>query len=933
MGSKNKFLPSDWLGQEKVQTPLNELMSSVNSFEQKCSNDFALQDFIVPQWKGESLITKKGLELKTKIKNLLQVALEIQKTFPARNKSLKQHVFNQFLDYARSEGLNVTFIKDFNIFWEHFLETKSPYHESISKFLKIYGLRAINVYLLKLRLVCKLYDQLGKKVTSNELLNPDHTLSMIFRRSSSTELLCDSLSKNEYSWFRPGTQYEEKIESFIELLSLLGLNEFLNITNYEIPSELGLLSKNSDDNNFSHSMSNQSFGLFINDLLIKLPEWLESHQGYYNFSTEPKCLKTLFEGDFVNSFALSHWLAQEANSKQRWFEVLCPEFNSNNFNGGNYLKYCQELQFLNFLVYFCHAQEHEPISLICSLFKQINNKSNADASGQISIFNIQQAQETKSYERVVYNFCSLPKKNPHHLLVNNILTHGEKLTNNGYLYVFSNQKLFVPSHSERVQGLLKKLKLHARVSFENLHGRGEIPKYLYVFSKRMISSNWASPSVENYSLSKESCLSFGFNGQLMQFSKFEKQRKAFHDFISNHESINTPIHQIELEAGLTFEFHQDAIINGKLLSNSSETSNITHPNYFKKLTKSCIPFDQFFIVDNIDKSGPQKTSDLLGIRTSPNERYPFLLVVNFSDENNVKIEITPFSHLKAKMEQYGHAYFQYFGLTPKVAQININLFREFFETNVGTQIIQLTFNGSLKKAKSKLCAMLIPKFFSNTKIIPSIYDQPLDFFSSDTLSMRSQSYSEIENNYNSALEKSKELFASHPWHVSCLLSHFKNTCLEYFESLNSSSALSELDYMHPGTIQSLVSLNTRDIVNSNEDIYIEPLFKVKSDFQKKLTSSKLKKENDNSYVIELYSDSEHLMNLRGEFEILHFLNFILSNSFGSPINGIIQGLRVPYQSELKALITTSRSEKKNISSIIDSCSKSINSIIITEIFK
>ncbi len=933
MGSKNKFLPSDWLGQEKARTPLNELMNTVDSFEQYSSKDFSIQNFIVPEWKGQSLVTQNGLELKTKVKDLLKEALKIQRTFPARNKSLRNHVFNEFLSFAKSEQLNITFIKDSNVFWEHFLEEQSPYNEPINKFLKIYALRAVNIYLLKLRLVCLLYSQLGRKITANELLNPDHTISMIFRRTSSTELSCDSLSKNEYSWFRPSHEYEEKIESFAELLSTIGLNEFLNITNYEIPNELNILAKSSENNYFSHAISNRSFGLFINDLLIKIPEWLESHQGYYNFSSQPKCTRTLFQGDFINSFALSHWLAQESNSKDKWFEVICPEFIGEDFNGGNYLKYCQELHFLNFLVYFSEVQNHEPISLICTLFKQINNKPNTDAAGQFSIFNIQQAEQQKSYERIVHNFFNLPKKNPHHLLVNNILKEGEKLTNNGYLYIFSNQKLFVPSHSERVQGLLKKLKLHARFNFENLCGRGEIPKYLYVFSKRMISSNWQNPNIENVSLSKESCLSFSFNGQLMQFSKFELQRMSFHRLISDQETINTPIFQEEVEAGLSFEFHQDAIINGKLLSHSSETSSITHPNYFKKLTKSCIPFDQFFIVETLAKQDQQSATSLLGIRTRESQRYPYLLIVNFSDENDVKLEITTYSLLKAKMEEYGHAYYQYFGLTPKMSQININLFREFFETDVGKQIIQLTFNGSFKKAKSKLAAMLIPKFFSDTKVLPQIYHNAFNLLNIEKEELSSKAYAQVEDSFKEVSLEINHLKTDFPWHISCLLSHFKVTCLDYFENLSSTNAISDLDYMHQGTIQSLIKLKTRTIFDSNEDIYIEPLFKLKSDFAKAMTYTSLERSEKDGSILKIYSNEEHLLNLRGEFEILHFINFILGNSIGTPINNSIQNLRVPFQKDLKSLIDDNRNEKQNIKSIITSCTKTINEIIVAEIFK
>lgn len=931
MNKKESFIPGNWLGKtspkDQAETPIGESPLSVPEFKKP----FNFQNFVVPEWKGDSLISKEALKLKKEIKTLLDEALKIINTFPARNKSLKKNVFKEFLKFSSAEKLNISLINEYDLFWDHFNVESSPFNEQIERFKKLYALRTINIYLLKVKFVSSLYDLKKQKISLSELLNPDHTLSMIFRRSSSTELDCDSLKSNEYSWFRPSNNLEQNILNIKSLIIKLGNNDFLNVLNYELLKELGLLSKESDVNNYSHSISHKSFGKFINDLLITVPEWLENHQGYYNFSDEPKCLKTLFTGDYLKSFALSHWLAQEHNCNLKWYEIICPEFQGRDQERNNYLKYCQELLFINFLLHFSECQNHEPIALICSLYKQINNKQSEDALGQISIFNIKMEQEPKLYDRIVLSLCQTPKKNPHHLLVTKILKEGESLSNNGYLYVFSNQKLFVPSHSERVEGLLKKMNISAHFSFENLNGRGEIPKYLYVFNKKMISSNW-NKNIQNVDLVKESCLTFNFHGDLCRFSKFELQRETFARFISDQDSINTPLYQEEPSDDLSFEFHQDAIIGGKLLSHNSDTNNITHPNYFRKLTKSCVTFDQFFMIEHLGKNNHRDASNLLGIETNERQRYPLLLVIDYSDEENIKLEMTSFDLYRAKADKHGHAYFLYFGLTPKSGDLNVNLFRDFFDTGVGKQIIQLTFNGSLKKAKSKLSAMLVPKFLLNTKFLPSTTALRYRFFNKSLEEIKSASYESLESELNDIFQHMGQDQTEYPWHISCMISHFKLICMNYLHDLEDNSSLGALDYQAKNIVQELMALDKRPIYNDNKDIYIEPFLSHKDEFELTLSSTKLYKNEQDENILALYHREKLLMNLRAEYELLHFINFILSHSIGGKLSSVIHGLRVPSYVDMKAIVNQYIEGQKQIKNIVNLCHQKVNQIIVEQIF-
>jgi len=931
--AKKELLPENQsLGQ--ANTP--EFSQSIPTPETAADNQaFSIGNYVIPQWKGESLLTKDALKLKNIVKELFNEAGKIVRTFPSRNKTLKLTVYNQFVAYIESEGINIAEVSDYNLFWSHYLDKHSPYRPAIQKFLNIYCLRAVNVYLLKTRFLKLLAQVETKELSTIDMLNPDSAISKFFKKASSTELRCEALGNNQFSWFRPSSELSPVITKLSQILSELGSMEFLKVCNHEVPLELGLNLEDKGLEVFSHAISNRNFGLFINDILINIPEWIENHDGYFNFDSEPKCLNTLFAGDFLNSMALSHWLAQENNVSGQWEDVICPDFKGRDFKTGDYLKVCQELQFLTFLVNMAAKQSHNPVALICSLFKQKNAKAKTDASGQMSIFDpsADSAQADESiYDRIVVNYTQLPKTNPHHYLLTQIHTTGEKLSNNGYMYIFSNQKLFVPSHSEKVEGLLSKYKLHARVNFENLKGKGEVAKYLYIFSKRVYHNRMDLFSNNMPKLQKESCLSLNFQGQLSHFSKFGKLRDQFHKFITSKETINSPLFQIETDPGLVFEFHQDAILNGKLLSNNGDTNNITHPSYFKNLTRTCIPFDQFFIVESLSAKSERNTSDLLGLALKAEERFPYLLIVNFTNEHEISVELTTADLFKAKVEEYGNAYFQYFGLVPKIGNLNINLFREFFETNVGKQIIQLTFNGGLKKTKSKLKAMLVPKFIMEIDNLPEHHTGALKTYMMDKVELKSSNLDTVLEEVRGNKNMINILKQKYPWHVSCLISRFKYMAEEALSEIKSGDSNSfTANYSNPAIMSEIVALNKYPIYPVNEDLYLEASLKERNDIHLPLSHTDLVKTETGS-SLELYSGETKLFSIHGEYTLLHFAQFILTNAAGAPISKILQGLELPAATEIKSILDKHNEVESNLEELTKIVHGQINDIIIGQIF-
>src|SRR5690606_17030693 len=119
-----------------------------------------------------------------------------------------------------------------------------------------------------------------------------------------------------------------------------------------------------------------------------------------------------------------------------------------------------ELQFLTFLVYKSEKQGATPIQYICKVMAgHFKNRKNAQLKQGFLLED--DPFYASTYDRVVLNLCHFPKNNPQHFLMNQILDQVKYLRPNGYLFVFSNKKLFVPSLSERLGPILRELKTEA----------------------------------------------------------------------------------------------------------------------------------------------------------------------------------------------------------------------------------------------------------------------------------------------------------------------------------------------------------------------------------------------------------------------------------------------------------------------------------------
>lgn len=881
----------------------------------KNQKSFHPSEFFIPGWHGEGLISTHALRVRRLIEELEQDASSQFQKAASFAQTRKQQIFEEFLCYQKEQKLDCAELSSFVTFWTHLTNPLSVYRKQLDKFSHSYAFRSVLVYINKVRFIVSLSHSLELKLTEKDLGNFNHFLTKIFIHGSSSELQCDSLRPNHYSWYCPSQKFLAKISELKESLVSLSVTELNKIFTHnqnpdeapETPEANEKSNLKFNDQNYSHSLSHKHFGLFLNQLMIQLPLWLaeskKKKRAFTCYETSPTLINTKFVGHYLSSLSASHWMAQEHNLSEQWDKLICPDFTDETYAHGVFFKICHELQFLTFLLHLARYQGHEPLGLICRVMKE-KYSAVTQTYEQIPLLINPDMKRGKTYQRILVNLTDFPKTNPHHHLVTRISHEARNLDKNGYLLVMSNQKLFVPSHADKVEQLLKSLKLAAHFSFDNLKGKGEIPSFLYVFTKRTLEAieNTFMPSF-NLS-SKESCLTFRWSGDLTRFSKFETVVKEFSFFLNQKNPNSTPIYQKETD-GLCFDFHQDSLFEGKLLSTnqSKSSTHITHPSFFKNLAKACVHFEEFFQIENVQQSDARpvdRTSALLGIPFSHQERYPLILIADFTKETTLRLELVPYESYPSKLEQYGSVYYHYFGLTPKRPDIDINTFKEFFESRIGVQVIQLCLSGGPAKLKSKLRSLLVPKFFTHCQAIDLDSMEKLQLLKQDSAYLLSLHPSDLKQQAVLSFNECCRLSPYYPWHLLSLLSAFKVKVLNALSEV-STQTKGDWNFTNPLIIEPLLKLHSRKIYTENEDIYLEFLISEPSDFSLPLTDIKLKQDADN-FFLELRHDDRPVLRLYGDKTLLEFIRFIFNSALGTPISQLIQNCSIPRAIELKSLL-------------------------------
>lgn len=918
--NKKVFSASNWFVQSTDSQPnfsknTSGISEPIADLSSQLDNNKKLNNLFVPGWKGESLISKDVKEF-IKILNLFHKdALSNFSLKEKFSRRIQISIYNEFLSFAEYKSFNCTDLDNYTTFWSEINNTHSKYKNEINHFIQIFSFRIAVLYLLKVRFIITLLEQTESKFDLNNIYYPNSFLTKVFQSGSSIELKSKAFDQNVFSWYRPDESLKNSLEKFKNISTKLCITEI--IKTISIQSEK-LIDEKTD---YSHSLSHKNFGLFLNTLLLDFPLWKKSlkentHNFYDQKKPELEIVSCKFDGDYLESMGLSHWLAQDENKNLKWDQILCPDFKKSDFETGHYLKVLNELQFLTFLAQIANIKGKEPKRFISSVVNShlYNRKESSEV--QKSLLLNDNTINHSTYDRVILNITNFPKNNPQHFLFNKILGQQSSLKEDGLLYIMTTKKLFVPSQKAKIENLLSTFKIEGIFNFDEVKGKGKLGSFLYIFSKKKV------PIFDDSSEEKKSCLNFRYSGDLESFHFFNSITDLTRDFFRTNTGDLPPLYH-KMIKDFRLEFNQDAIVDGQLIHSSSKDSNkITHPLFFKKLMNLCNSLEFFFDIQNVEFNEQNynynEDSSFFALNTNfQREKSPYTIIVDQRLKNDIKIEIISTNLLESKAYEYGHALCSYYYAYPKWSLLNISSMKDYFESAIGKQVINLTFSNEVRKVKGNLSKLLIPKFFTNQPNLPEHLKVGLKLLKSDRDQLLSIHPTSLLKQFEDIKKILPSLMSKYPNEMLAFISEFKKTISNVLEILGSSSN-NRLNFNNPLLKSPLLMSKTYPIYPDNKEVYVEFNNEALSFIHSPLLKCKkriIEKDGYNAHVLELYNQNEKVVTLYSEEELISFIDFIATGLTQVPISKILQGISVPTIEDLKSILSSYQAMNRSLESI------------------
>ena len=144
------------------------------------SHGFNPSSFLVPGWEGGSLASKSSLYLKKVQKTLLQDAMDQFNGMLNFNESLKKKIYREFVDFSRAYQLEMEELEKESVFWQHLYDEYSPRRRELDIFVRKFCLKAVNLYIYKVKFVVTLASEKLASVTPNNLINPHSFFTRTF---------------------------------------------------------------------------------------------------------------------------------------------------------------------------------------------------------------------------------------------------------------------------------------------------------------------------------------------------------------------------------------------------------------------------------------------------------------------------------------------------------------------------------------------------------------------------------------------------------------------------------------------------------------------------------------------------------------------------------------------------------------------------------
>lgn len=471
--------------------------------------------------------------------------------------------------------------------------------------------------------------------------------------------------------------------------------------------------------------------------------------------------------------------------------------------------------------------------------------------------------------------------------LNSLLNHLNEQKHDTPVFIVTKTPIFTPSSREKTKNLLEVFDIKAHFNFTSLSNVNQSFNHVYIGKKTIKKPKQTS----HYHLRFKAELN-----HKKDFSLLENLVKVFIDKYSSRYPMAYSAR--EASKSYYFDFFQDAIIDGLLMSASQGQNQLTHPNFFNGITQKCIPLETLFKTTPIDPECGKDHSPLLGSTRNLPE-YVLVIQSGFSKNYQTYIDIIPGSSFLGHVKEHGQVENQYFALIPKQPDLNISVLKTFLKSSIGRQITELCFAGN-HHHRTKLKTLLVPRFIGDLERVPSQTLEQLDFLKIQMPELQDISpqilFAKVKKN-QLLLE---QIFERYPLTTLSHIEHFHYR-IQKLMGQKDSKANHHVNFYQPQLITELKSLKTQPIFPRHDDVYIDFNLGV-SELALEMTSFQVKQVDDELYHIHIYNQERKVLTLHTKKHLSLFLEFLLKQMKDFPIQKVLKSMNIPSEESLAMIL-------------------------------
>lgn len=451
------------------------------------------------------------------------------------------------------------------------------------------------------------------------------------------------------------------------------------------------------------------------------------------------------------------------------------------------------------------------------------------------------------------------------------------------IFLLASKPFFTPNSREKNQQLLQVFSLLKHFSFKEVRDFPQGFSSIYILEGRAVS-----PVGQTHSYSF-----FQFRGL---FSSQEALRLYREFKKSSEKRLPMVFFKKNSLQNLSLNFFQDTLVEGILISTRGK-KELTHPSFFQGISQNCIPLENLFKIKPLKRNLQGREIPLLP-GSLPIPSLVLVLEEVREKSQSVQVHIIPGKSYLGFRKENGEVDFKYFALYPKQHDLNISLLRLFLQSSIGRQISDICLGADIRY-RNRVRTLLIPKFFEYIEQLPLAVQDGLKALDHSTKELTDLSPQVLFAKIKKIEPLIHDLFQKYPLSILSRLNGFQENLNDILKGEKDSTYT---NFNQPQLITEISTLKTTPLIPKHPDIFVELLVGPK---ELNVLISSLEKQpgnKDKPFQIEFLSQGKPIARLHTSRYLYSFLNFLLPQTLGLPMDETLKSLNLPKEEDLKFLL-------------------------------